>query len=77
MSHANARLTPAGRVIMVSRIRAGRPVAHVAAEMGVSRTTAWRWWGRFLEFGPAGSLIGPAPPALIPLHRPRAATAGA
>jgi len=31
-----------------------RPVAHVAAEMGVSRRTAWRWWRRFLEFGAAG-----------------------
>jgi transposase InsO family protein len=41
---------------MVSRIQAGRPVAHVAAEMGVSRTTAWRWWGRFQEHGPVGLL---------------------
>ncbi|MGC5028107.1 helix-turn-helix domain-containing protein [Tsukamurella sp. DT100] len=49
MSHANARLTPAGRLIMVERIAAGRPVAHVAAEMGVSRTTAWRWWRRYRE----------------------------
>ncbi|MGV7636417.1 helix-turn-helix domain-containing protein [Tsukamurella tyrosinosolvens] len=34
---------------MVERIAAGRPVAHVAAEMGVSRTTAWRWWRRYRE----------------------------
>ena len=54
MSHANARLTPAGRLTMVQRIGAGRPVAHVAAEMGVSRTTAWRWWRRFQAEGPAG-----------------------
>ncbi|MFV4912716.1 leucine zipper domain-containing protein, partial [Microbacterium lacticum] len=32
MSHANARLTPAGRLIMVQRIQSGRAVAHVAAE---------------------------------------------
>jgi hypothetical protein len=31
--HANARLTPQGRMTMVCRIAAGRPVAHVAAEM--------------------------------------------
>ncbi|WP_082608418.1 leucine zipper domain-containing protein [Oerskovia sp. Root918] len=43
MPHANARLTPAGRLTMVQRITAGSPAAHVAAEMGVSRTTAWRW----------------------------------
>ena len=54
MSHANARLTPAGRLIMVQRIQSGRAVAHVAAEMGVSRTTAWRWWRRFREHGPTG-----------------------
>ncbi|WP_091485777.1 IS481 family transposase [Microbacterium pygmaeum] len=54
MSHANARLTPAGRLIMVQRIQSGRPVAHVAAEMGVSRTAAWRWWRRFRDAGVAG-----------------------
>ena len=54
MSHANARLTPAGRRILVDRIAAGRPVAHVAAEMGVSATTAWRWWRRFQDEGTSG-----------------------
>jgi len=54
VSHANARLTPAGRLIMVQRIQSGRAVAHVAAEMGISRTTAWRWWRRFREHGRAG-----------------------
>ena len=54
MSHANARLTPAGRFIMIQRIQSGRAVAHVAAEMGISRTTAWRWWRRFREEGLAG-----------------------
>jgi transposase len=39
---------------MVQRIGSGRAVAHVAAEMGISRTTAWRWWRRFREHGPAG-----------------------
>ena len=54
MSHGNARLTPAGRLIMVQRIGSGRAVAHVAAEMGISRTTAWRWWRRFREHGKEG-----------------------
>ncbi|WP_147051532.1 IS481 family transposase, partial [Microbacterium saccharophilum] len=54
MSHANARLTPAGRLILVQRIQSGRAVAHVAAEMGISRTAAWRWWRRFREHGPIG-----------------------
>jgi hypothetical protein len=38
MSHGNARLAPAGRLILRQRIQSGRAVAHVAAEMGVSRT---------------------------------------
>ena len=54
MSHANARLTPAGRLTLVQRIAAGRPPAHVAAEMGVSRTTAWKWWRRWKTEGTAG-----------------------
>ena len=54
MSHANARLIPAGWLTMVERIGSGRAVAHVAAEMGVSRTTAWRWWRRFQAEGRAG-----------------------
>jgi transposase InsO family protein len=39
---------------MVQRILSGRPVAHVAAEMGISRTAAWRWWRRFRDEGPNG-----------------------
>lgn len=40
--HRNAKLSPAGRLVLVQRIAAGRPVAHVAAEMGISRQTAYR-----------------------------------
>jgi transposase InsO family protein len=39
---------------MVLRIEAGRPVAHVAAEMGISRPTAYKWWRRWLELGEDG-----------------------
>ena len=48
MSHANARLTFHGRCELVRRVRfQGRPVAHVAREMGVSRACAHRWVARF------------------------------
>ena len=47
-------MTPRGRMIMVERIAAGRPVAHVAAEMGVSRKTADKWWRRWLVEGDDG-----------------------
>jgi transposase-like protein len=54
VAHANARLTPAGRSILCQRIAAGRPAAQVAAEMGISRTCAYRWWGRYQQHGRAG-----------------------
>jgi leucine-zipper of insertion element IS481 len=44
----NAPMTPRGRMIMIERIAAGRPIAHVAAEMGVARKTADKWWRRWL-----------------------------
>jgi transposase InsO family protein len=52
--HRNAPLTPLGRRILVDRILAGRPVAHVAHEMGVSRPTAYKWLRRYLREGDAG-----------------------
>ena len=47
-------MTPRGRMIMIERIASGRPVAHVAAEMGVSRKTADKWWRRWLAEGEDG-----------------------
>ena len=69
MAHANARLTPAGRLTLVGRIAAQprRPIAHIAHEMGISRTTAYRWWGRYQQLGEAGLVDRPS----IPLHSPR------
>ncbi|MDN4609423.1 IS481 family transposase [Arthrobacter burdickii] len=54
MSHVNARLTVHGRQLLVDRVAAGRPVAHIAAELGVSRQTAYRWVGRYRAEGTAG-----------------------
>ena len=56
MAHANARLTPAGRLTLVGRIatQPRRPIAHIAHEMGISRTTAYRWWARYQQLGEAG-----------------------
>jgi transposase InsO family protein len=67
VAHANARLTPAGRRILCQRIAAGRPVAHAAAEMGISRTAGYRWWARYRQGGPAGLLDRPS----CPHHHPR------
>lgn len=60
MSHANARLTPLGRRLLVDRIAAGQPVAQVARQMCVSRTTAWRWWRRWQAQGAAGLVDRPS-----------------
>ena len=52
--HRNARLTPAGRLLLCRRIEAGWPVAHAAAAMGISRDRAYVWWHRFENEGLAG-----------------------
>jgi hypothetical protein len=49
-----ARLTPMGRLTLCLRIEGGRPIAHVAAEMGISRATASKWWHRWLVEGAEG-----------------------
>src|ERR1700750_1410125 len=51
--HRNARLAPLGRRTLVERVLSGRPAAHVAAEMGVSRATAYKWVRRFRAGGEA------------------------
>ncbi|WP_338485962.1 IS481 family transposase [Streptomyces sp. SCSIO 75703] len=54
MPHRNARLTVFGRRLLVERVCSGRPVAHVAAEMGISRATAHKWIRRWRAEGEAG-----------------------
>ncbi|CAN5331424.1 IS481-like element IS1649 family transposase [soil metagenome] len=55
MAHANSRLSLYGRRLLVERvIGQGRPVAHVAKELGVSRQCAHRWVARFRAQGDAG-----------------------
>lgn len=52
--HANAPLTPAGRLILCERIAAGRPISHVAREMGISRQRAGVWYRRWQADGEDG-----------------------
>ena len=52
--HRNARLTPAGRLLLCQRIEGGWPVAHAAASMGISRDRAYVWWRRYQAEGVAG-----------------------
>lgn len=52
--HKNAKLTPAGRAVLVERIEAGERAEVVAREMCVSRRTAFKWLKRYREEGEAG-----------------------
>ena len=55
MAHGNARLTLHGRRIVVDRVLGqGRPVSHVAKEMGISRQCASRWVNRYRREGEDG-----------------------
>lgn len=47
MTHRNAPLSPEGRRRLVERCKS-RPIAHVAAEMGILRATASKWVHRCL-----------------------------
>lgn len=54
MSHANARLNEYGRKLAVERYLAGHKVRDVAGQLGISRTTVYKWIGRYALEGPAG-----------------------
>jgi transposase-like protein len=56
VSHANAPFTPEGRRRLCERVDAGRPIAHVAAEAGISRQCLSKWYARWREDGQDGLL---------------------
>ena len=59
-----------GRLALVTRIEAGRAVAHVAAEMGVSRPTAYKWWRRWRAEGTNGLVDRSSRPRSCPHQTP-------
>ncbi len=71
-SHKHARLTRAGRALLVDRVlQEGWTVAAAAEAAGVSRRTAYKWLARFKTEGPSGLLDRSSRP-----HRsPRACSA--
>jgi transposase InsO family protein len=75
MSHANARLTTHGRLLLVQRVASGRPVAHVARELGVSRQCAHRWVARYAAEGAAGLADRSSRPHRVPRRTPAGAEA--
>ena len=54
MAHRTARLTVFGRQLLVDRVRAGWPAAHVAEQLGISRATAYKWVRRYRAEGEVG-----------------------
>ncbi|UWE09510.1 IS481 family transposase [Actinacidiphila bryophytorum] len=70
MSHRNARLTVHGRRILIERVLSGRPVAHVAAEMGISRATGHKWVRRWRAEGDAGLADRSSRPRATPHRTP-------
>ena len=54
MAHPRARPTVFGRQLLIARVEAGWPAAHVAEQLGISRATAYKWLRRHRAEGPAG-----------------------
>jgi transposase InsO family protein len=55
MSHPKAKLTPAGRLLVVERVlEHGWSPAQTAEAMGVSRATVYKWLARFRQEGGPG-----------------------
>lgn len=70
MVNAMPRLSPFSRLLLVQRVAAGRPVAHVAADMGISRATAYRWIRRFRDEGLEGLADRSSRPLTSPTRTP-------
>jgi transposase InsO family protein len=66
------RLSVFSRQLLVARVRAGWPAAHVAEQLGISRATAYKWLRRYRSEGEAGLLDRSSRPHRSP-HRLSAA----
>ena len=71
MTHRNAPLTVEGRRRLIERCQS-RPIAHVAAEMGISRQCASKWVNRYRQYGD----LGLQDRSSTPIHHPTATAAG-
>jgi transposase InsO family protein len=64
--HANARLSPIGRRLLVDRIeRDGWTVVAAAESAGISERTARKWLSRFRAEGPGGLLDRSSAPRVV------------
>jgi hypothetical protein len=71
MSHANALLTPRGRLLLARCVvEQGWPLRRAADRFQVSATTAARWAGRYREQGAAGMTDRSSRPHRSPRRTP-------
>jgi transposase InsO family protein len=54
--HPRPRLSVFSRQLLVRRVEAGWPAAHVAEQLGISRATAYKWVRRYRAEGDPGLL---------------------
>src|SRR3954454_20985978 len=71
VSHANARTNLFARRLIVERVAAGWPPAHVAEQLGVSRATVYKWLRRYAEGGDAALVDRPSRPVRMPGRTPQ------
>src|SRR6266496_3987489 len=71
MAHANARTNLFARRLIVERVAAGWPAAHVAEQLGVSRATIYKWLRRYAEAGEAGLADRSSRPVRMPARTPK------
>jgi len=69
MSHRNAPLTPLGRLRLIERCQ-HRPLAHVAAEAGLSRACLTKWRDRYAAEGEEGLIDRTSAPYARPTQAP-------
>src|SRR5512132_2338683 len=70
MAHASARTNLFARRLMVERVAAGWPAAHVAEQLGVSRATVHKWLRRHAQGGDAALADRSSRPMRMPARTP-------
>jgi transposase InsO family protein len=75
VAHANARTTLYARKLIVARVLAGHRPGEVAKQLGVSRQTVYKWWGRWRDEGEAGLIDRSSRPHRMPRQTSPEATA--
>jgi transposase InsO family protein len=71
VSHANALLTPRGRLLLARCVvDQGWPLRRAAERFQVSATTAARWAGRYRQLGAVGMVDRPSRPHRSPRRTP-------